>query len=124
MISKRPVNLNLWTIAFPIPAIVSILHRISGVILFLLIPALLALLACSLKSADGFNQVLSFLALPFVKFCVFATLLALFYHLVAGIRHLLMDFHCGDSLKGGRIGAWLTLFVTLVFAIFSGIWLW
>ncbi len=124
MIPKRPVNLNLLTFAFPVPAIVSILHRISGVILFLLIPALLALLACSLSSADGFNQVLSFFAHPLIKFFIWASLLALFYHLIAGVRHLLMDFHWGDSLKGGRLGAWLTLFITFIVALLLGIWLW
>lgn len=110
--------------AFPVPAIVSILHRISGVILFLLIPILLAVLACSLHSAQGFNQVLSLFAHPLIKFLIWGTLLALFYHLVAGVRHLFMDFHCGDSLKGGRLGARLVLFITVIFAILSGIWLW
>ncbi len=124
MTPKRPVNLNLFTISFPIPAIVSILHRISGVILFLLIPILLALLACSLHNLDGFNQILSFLAHPLVKLFIFASLLALFYHLVAGIRHLLMDCHIGDSLKGGRLGAKLVVLVTVIFAILAGMWLW
>ncbi len=124
MISKRPVNLNLFTFSFPIPAIVSILHRISGVVLFLLIPALLAVLACSLQGAEGFNRVVSFFSHPFVKFCLWASLLALFYHLVAGIRHLLMDCHWGDSLSGGRLGAKLVLFITFIFALLLGIWLW
>ena len=125
MTPKRPVNLNLFTIAFPVPAIVSILHRISGVILFLLIPVLLALLACSLHSSDGFKQVLSFFAHPLVKFFIWASLLALFYHLIAGVRHLLMDSHWGDSLKGGRLGAKLVLVVTIILMlILSGLWLW
>lgn len=124
MTPKRPINLNLLTIAFPMPAIVSILHRISGVILFLMIPAFLALLACSLHNAEGFNKVLSFLAHPLIKFCIWGILLALFYHLIAGIRHLFMDFHFGDSLKGGRLGAKLVLVVTIIFAILLGIWLW
>ncbi len=124
MTPKRPINLNLLTIAFPVPAIVSILHRISGVILFLMIPAFLALLACSLHNVEGFNKVLSFLVHPLIKFFMWGVLLALFYHLIAGIRHLLMDVHCGDSLKGGRIGAKLVLAVTIIFAIFLGIWLW
>jgi len=124
VIVKRPVNLNLFTISFPIPAIVSILHRVSGVVLFLLIPALLALLACSLQGAEGFNRVITFFGHPLIKFFLWASLLALFYHLVAGIRHLLMDFHCGDSLSGGRLGAKLVLIITFIFALFSGIWLW
>lgn len=123
MTNKRPVNLNLFTIAFPLPAIVSILHRISGVILFLLIPLLLVLLTRSLD-AHGFHQIGVFFAHPVVKFCVWGLLLALFYHLIAGIRHLLMDCHCGDSLQGGRLGAKLVLLATFIVAILLGIWLW
>lgn len=124
MTPKRPVNLNLLTISFPLPAIVSILHRISGVILFLMIPAFLAMLACSLHDAMGFDKVQSFFAHPVIKFILFCSLLALFYHLIAGIRHLFMDFHLGDSLKGGRLGAKLVLIITIIFAIFLGMWLW
>jgi succinate dehydrogenase / fumarate reductase, cytochrome b subunit len=121
---KRPVNLNLMTMAFPLPAIVSILHRISGVILFLLIPTFLILLSCSLQDAYGFYHIVDFLNHPLAKLVLFATFLALFYHLIAGIRHLFMDFHCGDSLAGGRIGAKLVIAATIIFAIFLGIWLW
>lgn len=124
MIPKRPINLNLLTISFPVPAIVSILHRISGVILFLLIPVFMLLLACSLNNLEGFVKVQNFLAHPLIKFMLFGSLLALFYHLIAGIRHLLMDFHLGDSLKGGRLGARLVLLITIIFAIFLGMWLW
>ena len=124
MKDKRPVNLNLWTIAFPLPAIISILHRISGVILFVLMPLLLWLLASSLRDASSFAQSAAFLAQPLVKLVIWGLLVALFYHLVAGIRHLLMDGHIGDSLAGGRLGAKIVLALTIIFVIFSGIWLW
>jgi hypothetical protein len=58
---SRPKNLNLLTIRLPIPALVSIMHRVSGAFLFLLLPGLLWLLAQSLASAEsyGANRVAS-----------------------------------------------------------------
>jgi succinate dehydrogenase / fumarate reductase cytochrome b subunit len=122
--SKKPKNLNLLTIHFPIPAIVSILHRVSGVVLFLAIPLLLWGLSLSLNSQEHFDELQRFLTLPWVRFIVWVTLSAFIYHFVAGLRHLLMDIHIGEKLKSGRIGAFLTLVVSIVLIILTGIWLW
>lgn len=121
---KRPVNLNLLTIRFPIPAIVSILHRISGVILFLFIPFALWGLQLSLQSQQSFDTVREFFIQPLVKFIIWGVLSAFLYHFVAGIRHLLMDFSIGDELKCGRLAAKLTIVVSLILIVLAGIWLW
>ncbi len=123
MNQTRPKNLNLFTIRFPLPAIVSILHRISGFVLFLLIPALLWLLAFSLSN-DGFATLQEWLANPALKLLVWLTLAAYLFHLIAGIRHLLSDLHLGDTLPAGRISAQLTFVVFFVLIILTGIWLW
>ncbi|OGT37045.1 MAG: succinate dehydrogenase, cytochrome b556 subunit [Gammaproteobacteria bacterium RIFCSPHIGHO2_12_FULL_38_14] len=120
---QRPVNLNLFTIRFPIPAIVSILHRISGVVLFLLIPCIFWGFDFSLTEY-GFDHLQELLSNVYVKFIVWALLIPFCYHLIAGIRHLLMDIHIGESLKGGRLGAGLTLIFSLLLIILMGIWLW
>ena len=120
----RPKNLNLFTISFPIPAIVSILHRVSGVVLFLAIPFVIWGLSVSLASADDFDRVRQFFSYPLAKFIIWAILAPFIYHFVAGIRHLLMDVSLGDSLKGGRLGAQLTLVISIVLIILAGIWLW
>ena len=91
MNKQRPVNLNLFTIKFPIPAIVSILHRISGVIVFLLIPLLLWMLHASLASVEQFDALRDTLDSPLIRFTLWVGLSALLFHLVAGIRHLFMD---------------------------------
>lgn len=124
MNKPRPKNLNLFTIHFPIPAIISILHRISGVILFLLIPFLLWGLELSLNTEDSFAELHTFLAQPLVKFLIWCSLSAFIYHFIAGIRHLLMDIQIGEELKSGRLTSWLTLIISIVFIVLTGIWLW
>lgn len=124
MKDARPMNLNLFTIHFPLPAITSILHRISGVILFLLIPFAIWGLDLSLNSYQDFETVSSYLSTPLIKFIFWLIWLAFSYHFVAGIRHLLMDLHIGEQLKSGWIGALLTIIITAVLAIIAGVWLW
>ena len=120
----RPVYLNLFQFRFPLPAIVSIMHRISGVALFFGMALFLNLLAMALESDAGFDEAASLIATPVVKSAVWVVLAALIYHLVAGVRHMLMDFHIGDSLRGGRIGSQLTFVVSAVLIVLAGAWLW
>ena len=120
---NRPINLNLFTIHFPIPAIVSILHRVSGAILFLMIPFVLCLLNYSLTES-GFENVQQTLSSPFAKIIIWIMLAPFVFHLVAGIRHLLSDIHIGDSLKMGRMMSWLTFVVSAVLMILAGVWIW
>jgi len=124
MSTKRPMNLDLTTMHFPIMAIASILHRISGVLLFLYMPFILWLLDQSLSSSTHFLNLQATLYEPIIKWFIWLFLAALFYHLVAGIRHLLMDFGIGESLKGGRIGAQFTIGLTIVLTLLAGVWLW
>jgi succinate dehydrogenase / fumarate reductase cytochrome b subunit len=124
MNKNRPKNLNLLTIRFPLPAIVSILHRASGVILFLCIPLLLWFLTDSLNSERQFEHIQNGFTHPLMKFFIWAFLAPLCFHLVAGIRHLLMDIHLGDNLQSGRMSARITLAVTLVLLALIGVWLW
>lgn len=124
MKKKRPVNLNLFTIRFPVPAIVSILHRLSGVFLFLLIPVLVWILGQTLSSAPQFYEMREIFLKPWVKVTLWVALMALGYHLIAGIRHLMMDMHIGDSLKGGRLGAYIVLIAVAILGLGLGVVLW
>lgn len=124
MKKQRPKNLNLLTIRFPVPAIASILHRISGVILFLFIPFMLWVLNCSLASYQSFNELKSFLTTPWVKLIFLSMAAAFFYHLAAGIRHLFMDLHIGIKLRGARLSAWLTIITAVFLTLLTGVWLW
>lgn len=124
MKDKRPVNLNLLKIRFPAAAIVSILHRVSGVIVFLLLPLLLWLLSQSLASVATFNALHADLMQPGLKFFVWALLSALLYHFVAGIRHLFMDAGIGETLIGGKLSAYLVFALSAMGIILLGVWLW
>jgi len=122
--NHRPKNLNLFSIRFPIPAIVSILHRISGVILFLATPLVIWALSCSLDSQDSFQNLQDNLSTPLFKILAFGILSPFLYHFIAGIRHLLMDVNIGVSLKSGRASAFVTLILAIVTIVLAGIYLW
>lgn len=119
----RPVNLNLFTIRFPLPAIVSILHRISGACLFLLTPFLIWLLGYSL-TVQGFETLQNYFHQSYIHVLVWLLLAPLVFHFVAGIRHLLMDIHIGSSKAGGKFSALLTFIISAVLLLLIGIWLW
>ncbi len=121
---QRPVNLQLTTIKFPITAITSILHRITGVLLFLSMPVLLWTLDVSLSSEAGFECVRDCFSRPFDKFLTWVLLSCVIYHVVAGVRHLLMDLGYGESKSGGRVGAKLIILVSLILIILVGLWIW
>ncbi|MGI0115402.1 succinate dehydrogenase, cytochrome b556 subunit [Zooshikella sp. RANM57] len=124
MNSKRPVNLDLRTIKLPLPAYTSILHRISGVILFIGIAFLLWAFDTSLSSQEGFNAIKATLAHPFAKLITWGLVSALLYHFVAGIKHLLMDIDIGDGKESGTLGAKATIAVSVVLIVLAGVWIW
>ncbi|MFA5958898.1 MAG: succinate dehydrogenase, cytochrome b556 subunit [Tatlockia sp.] len=124
MNKKRPINLNLATIQFPVMAIVSILHRISGLILFLLFPWILYLASQSLTNADSFLQTHDLLQHPLSKLLSWAFGSALIYHLLAGIRHLIMDLGYGEQVCQGRRSAIAVITLTVILDLLLGIWIW
>jgi succinate dehydrogenase / fumarate reductase, cytochrome b subunit len=124
MKAKRPVNLDLTTIRQPVAAIASITHRVSGVIVFLGIAGLLCLLDVSLTSEEDFNSVQAAALSPFVRFLLWGVLAALAYHLVAGVKHLFLDFGIGESKEGGPRGAQITFVLSIVLIVLLGVWLW
>ncbi|SEL25314.1 succinate dehydrogenase subunit C [Colwellia chukchiensis] len=124
MKKQRPVNLDLSTIKMHAAANASILHRISGVIMVFAIGILLWTLSLSLSSADGFAQVESLLSGFFFKFIILGTLSALIYHLLGGIRHLLMDLGHFEELASGNATAKFIIALWLVLTIVVGVRLW
>ena len=124
MNKKRPVNLDLGSLKYPPMAIASILHRISGVVLFILLPMMLYFLSLSLGSQDSFLQVRILLSKPLIQCLVWAFCVAFMYHLLAGLRHLFMDIGWGEQLGVARVTARLVMLLAIVFAIFLGFWIW
>ncbi len=124
MKQQRPINLDLATLKFPAMAIASILHRISGVLLFILFPIMLYLLQCSLKSTASFDETKALMAQPFLKVLTLGFLSAFAYHLFAGIRHLIMDMGYGETVKSSRFTAILVIGLGLLSMFGLGIWIW
>jgi len=122
--NNRPVNLDLMTMKFPPMAIASILHRISGIVLFLLMPFVLYFLEWSLISSEAFMQVTFTLKQLHWAFLLWALGTALIYHFLAGIRHMLMDVGLGEHLESGRRSAMTVIVLTAVLSILLGIWIW
>ena len=121
---QRPVNLDLQTIAMPITAIASILHRVSGVIMLFAVGILLWLLTESLSSEQGFQNAQEIVNGFFGTFILWGILTALAYHIAGGIRHLLMDMGYFEELESGALSAKVSFAATVVLSILAGIMVW
>ena len=122
---QRPVNLDLSTIRFPVTAIASILHRISGVITFIAVGILLWLLGLSLSSPEGFQQASALLGSVIVRFILWAIITVLAFHIVGGLRHLLMEFGVLDeTLEAGKRSAKISFVITVILAVLAGVLVW
>jgi succinate dehydrogenase / fumarate reductase, cytochrome b subunit len=125
VIKKRPKHLDLMKIKLPIPGVVSILHRVSGAILFLaFIPALLIALGASLASPESYKSLGATLSHPLVKFISLGFVWSFVHHFCAGIRYLLLDLHKGIDLPSARLSAKIVMGVSIVLTLLIGIKLW
>ena len=105
----RPVYLNLFRLHLPITGWVSILHRLSGALLFLLLPLMVWGFALTLSSEAGFARVVTWGSTLAVKLLALVLVWAFAHHFFAGLRHLTMDVHCGVQLKSARRSSLLVL---------------
>jgi len=125
MTKPRPVYLDLVRIRLPLPGIVSILHRVSGALLFLVgIPLLLLGLRATLSSGEAFERLSWFLSQPLVKLLLIALIWAYLHHCCAGIRFLLLDIHRGIELAPARRSSVAVLAVSLALTLMIGARLW
>lgn len=108
----------------PVTAWVSITHRATGVLLFVGTAVLMWLLDTSLSSPEGFETAAAWLGGPLAKGMLWVILVALIYHTLAGIRHLVMDFGVGESFEGGSRSAYIVVALTVVLSLLAGVWLW
>ncbi|MGV3627435.1 MAG: succinate dehydrogenase, cytochrome b556 subunit [Betaproteobacteria bacterium] len=120
----RPKHLNLMQIRLPVPGIISIMHRISGAVLFLLIPLLLWLFQTSLESAASFAGFRSVVAHPLMKLVLIGLLWGYLHHLLAGLRHLFLDLHIGMELETARLTSIIVLAAGIVLTLAVGVALW
>lgn len=123
-VKPRPVFLEIPNIRLPIPGIVSILHRISGVGLFIMLPVLLYLLSGTLSRESAFETYRAIVSDPLVKLILIGVLWAYLHHLLAGVRFLLLDAHKGLELNTARNTAKLVFTAALVLTVVLGALLW
>jgi succinate dehydrogenase / fumarate reductase cytochrome b subunit len=123
-IRKRPKHLALWQIRLPLSGIVSIVHRITGVGLFLLLPFLICLLDKSLLDQSSFEEFRDIVGNPLVKLVLLGLLWAYMHHFCAGIRYLFLDIGKGLELPCARRSAKAVVIVSLSLTAVIGGLLW
>lgn len=114
MNQQQPVYLNLFKIKLPITGIVSLLHRVTGVLLFLAIPFSIYLLSFSLGDSLGFAIAEAFWNHPVAIVFEILVFGALMFHFFAGLRFLLMDVDVGHTLKTAINSSWMVVAATTV----------
>ena len=119
---RLPVFLKLAQIRFPIGAIASIAHRVSGALLFIALPVVAVLLDTSLRDEAGFASVRDLISSPLAVVAAGVLVWALVHHVLAGIRHLLMDVGIGGELERARASARLVLIAAPALAVFLLFW--
>ena len=120
----RPKYLNLLQIRLPLPGVMSIMHRISGAVLFLALPLLLWWLQQSLTSFDAFTALQTTFSHGFVKLVIIGLLWGYLHHVCAGIRHLMLDMDYGTELETARLTSVLVFGVSITLTIVAAALLW
>jgi succinate dehydrogenase / fumarate reductase cytochrome b subunit len=124
MLKKRPKHLALHLIKLPLPGLISIFHRISGLALFLALPLLLLALQYSLRSIETYTRLMDVLNQPAAKLVLLGLLWAFLHHFCAGLRYLAIDLHIVANLKQARDSSKIVLLVSLLLTLLIGAKLW
>jgi succinate dehydrogenase / fumarate reductase cytochrome b subunit len=122
--TNRPKYLNLTQIRLPVPALVSILHRISGFGMFTFAWAMLWLLQLTLQSPEGYTQAAGFAQSWVGKLFLTGIGWAFMHHFFAGLRFLLLDAHIGTELQSARRSSWVVLALGIAGTLVLGVSLW
>ena len=124
MKKQRPVNLDLKTIKFPPSAVSSILHRVTGVAMFFALLFVIWAWAVSVSSPDGFANVQTIMDGVIGKLIAIGTASALTYHILGGIRHVIMDMGHWEDLESGNNSARAIIALWVVLTVVLGVALW
>ena len=116
----RPVYIDLRKINLPVSALISITHRLSGIyVFFITLPLMLALIYFSTESEDSFNDLSLFLKdYKFILGLIVLSFCILWYHILSGVRHLIMDAHIGESLLASKYSAIFTISLWIISSCF------
>ena len=116
----RPVYIDLRKINLPVSALISITHRLSGMyVFFITLPLMLALIYFSTESEDSFNDLSLFLKdYKFILGLIVLSFCILWFHILSGVRHLIMDAHIGESLIASKYSAIFTISLWIITTCF------
>lgn len=114
----RPVYLNVFRIHLPLAGWVSILHRLSGVVLFLAFPLGVWVLSVSLAGEPGFQRTAEWVTHPVIRLLLLLLIWAFTHHLLAGLRHLALDVHWGVARNAARLSSWAVMAATGLLTLF------
>jgi len=120
--SIKPVYINLFKIQLPLSALLSISHRVSGILIFFMVlPVSAYILNILLASQASFISFLdAYKASVFLRTFVLFNILIFVYHVIAGIRHMLMDFHLiSETLYASNTSAKIAIILFLVIALLT-----
>ena len=118
-IVDRPVNINLFKIRLPMSALISITHRLSGIyVFFITLPLSIILFQMALTESSYDAISLLIQTNSFFSTFVYFSFLIFLYHILTGIRHLLMDVHVGENLIASNMSAVFVISFWLVLSIF------
>ena len=112
----RPVYIDLRKINLPVSALISITHRLSGMyVFFITLPLMLALIYFSTESENSFSDLSLFLKnYKFILGLIVLSFCILWYHILSGVRHLIMDAHIGESLIASKYSAIFTISLWII----------
>ena len=120
--STKPVYINLFKIQLPLSALISISHRVSGIVIFFMVLPVFAYIlnilsdnpAAFISFMDAYNTSI------FLRTFVLFNILIFEYHVIAGIRHMLMDFHLiSETLSASNTSAKIALIVFILIAFLT-----
>jgi len=120
---NRPVYLDLFAIHLPITGLVSVLHRVTGVVWVLLLPLALALLQRSLEGEAGYAQVRALMSGVGARLVLLLALWVFAQHFFSGVRHLLLDLDIGVTLASARRSALWTFIASAAVTLLAALWL-
>ncbi|MDK1288648.1 succinate dehydrogenase, cytochrome b556 subunit [Pseudoalteromonas umbrosa] len=125
MRKERPTNLAIQTMALPITAYASILHRVSGVIVWAALVALLPLLIFAIQSQDNFNTLSVLFTENFLaQFIVWGLLTALGYYCLGTVKHIIQEFGYCEELASGCMISRVAIGLGIVLSVGIGVWIW
>lgn len=116
--AHRPVFLDLFHIRLPITGMVSIIHRLSGVLLVLLTPAAIYLFDRSLSDPAFFAWIEVQLDYWWVRMALLIIAAFFAQHFFSGMRHLILDIDWAVDKRRARFTAWMTFGGTVIAALF------